>query len=337
MSRPAAVAESSPDESEPSEPAGGRVRHTLSGWKRLARIAYRDPEHVAERLTLYGAQNLGQPSLDWAQRVREAWPDVPLAVVAEDLRMQSAQVARIDGAICGTPFLIAFVPGYLAYLWQEGRMVLRTAALYGRDLCDLETSAEMLALRGVHPTVDVARAALLEVRDVPLPEKPAARRRLGTWVRSGYALLIFGGFLSAPSDQRKEAAHPSLKATIGFLIGASIWVFTWVFPVSFMIVMAWGCETHARQLGRRAMIFYGGEADSPQAAFAAAKERRDRGHKKRNILRATLLALSVAAPIVFIGYVIHAGKSTDIGWLGAIGALVAASVVLATSAIASRR
>jgi voltage-gated potassium channel len=33
----------------------GRVRHTLSGWRQLARIAYRDPEHVAERLTLYGA------------------------------------------------------------------------------------------------------------------------------------------------------------------------------------------------------------------------------------------------------------------------------------------
>jgi hypothetical protein len=46
MSRPAAVAEPSPDQSEPAEPAGGRVRHTLSGWKRLARIAYRDPEHA---------------------------------------------------------------------------------------------------------------------------------------------------------------------------------------------------------------------------------------------------------------------------------------------------
>ena len=59
-----------------------------------------------------------------------------------------------------TPFLIALVPGYLAYLREEGRMVLRTAALYGRDPRELETTAEVLALRGVHPTVDVARAAL---------------------------------------------------------------------------------------------------------------------------------------------------------------------------------
>ena len=37
---------------------------------------------------------------------------------------------------------------------------------------------------------------------------------------------------------------------------------TWVFPVTFMIAMAWGCETHARQLGRRTLLFYDGEAAS---------------------------------------------------------------------------
>ena len=109
-------------------------------------------------------------------------------------------------------------------------MVLRTAALYGRDPRELQTSAEVLVLRGVHPTVDVAREALEKVRDVPLPEKPAKRRSVRTWVHSITVLLIFGGFLSAPSDERKEAAHPWLKASIGFLFGAAIWVTTWVLP-----------------------------------------------------------------------------------------------------------
>ena len=68
----------------------------------------------------------------------------------------------------------------------------------------LETAAEMLALRGVDPTVDAARSALLAVRDTPLPEKPAARRPWRTWVRAIYVLLIYGGFLSAPSDKSKE-------------------------------------------------------------------------------------------------------------------------------------
>ena len=99
-------------------------------------------------------------------------------------------------------------------------MVLRTAALYDRDPRELETAAEMLALRGVHPTVDEARSALLPVRDTPMPEKPAARRPWRTWVRSIYVLLIYGGFLSAPSDKGKEGAHPWVKTAIGGLFGA---------------------------------------------------------------------------------------------------------------------
>ncbi|HEY6398743.1 MAG TPA: hypothetical protein VIX82_14945, partial [Solirubrobacteraceae bacterium] len=261
------AAEASSDPPEPPGSGQGRVRRALSGWRALARIAYRDPAHVAERLTLYGAQHLGQPSLDWAQRVRDTRPDVARAVIADELRTQSAQVARIDGAIAGTPFLIALAPGYLGYLWQEGRMLLRTAALYGHDPRELETSATVLALRGVHPTVEAAREALLEVRDRPLPEKPATRRPLRTWVRSGYVLLIFGGFLSAPSDARDEQAHPWLKASVGVLFGTMLWVITWVLPLTFMIAMAWGCETHTRQLGRRALIFYDGEAETAQAAI----------------------------------------------------------------------
>jgi hypothetical protein len=331
------AAETSPDGVEPPRSIRRRIGHTLSGWRQLGRIAYRDPEHVAERLTLYSAGNLGEPSLEWAHEAREARPEVPRAVIAEELRTQTAQVARIDGAVAGTPFLIALIPGYLSYLREEGRMVLRTAALYGRDPRELETSAEVLVLRGVHPTVDAARDALEKVRDVPLPEKPVKRRSVRTWVHSITVLLIFGGFLSAPSDVRDESAHPWLKASIGFLIGAGIWVTTWVLPATFMVAMAWGCETHARQLGRRALLFYDGDADSAQAAIAAAKQREDRGHGKREIVRATLLFLSIAVPIGFVAYADHVHHTTGINWLGALGALVAVSLVLAASVLVSRR
>jgi hypothetical protein len=315
----------------------GRVRRGLSGWRVLARIAYRDPEHIAERLALYGARNLGEASLEWAHGVQATRPDVPRAVIAEELRMQTAQLARIDGAVSGTPFLIALVPGYLAYLWEEGRMVLRTAALYGRDPRTLETTAEVLALRGVHPTVDAARAALEHVRDTPLPEKPDQRRPLAAWVHSVNLVLIFGGFADAPSDVRDERAHPWLKASIGLLIGVAVWLTTWFIPVTSMVAMAWGCETHARQLGRRALLFYAGDADSAHAAITAAKERQDHGHSKRTVVRAAILVLSVAIPVGFVAYADHVRQSTGINWLGALGALVAVSVVIAMSVLAKRR
>ncbi len=330
-------AEIPPDGSSPATPARGRVGRTLSGWRQLARIAYRDPEHVAERLTLYGARSLGESSLEWAQRAREARPDAPRAVIAEELRTRTAQVARIDGAVSGTPFLLALIPGYLAYLWEEGRMVLRTAALYGRDPTAPATSAELLTLRGVHPTVAAAHAALDQVREVPLPEKPVERRSLRTWVRSVYVLLIFGGFLSAPTDARDEGAHPRSKAVLGFLITAAIWVTTWVLPLTFMILMAWSCETHARQLGRRALLFYDGDAETAEAAIAAARRRQDHGHSKRQILRLTFLALSVAVPIGFVAYADHVTNSTGISWVAALGVLVAISLVLTASVLAGRR
>jgi hypothetical protein len=302
----------------------------FSGSRELARIAYRDPEHVAERLTLYVTDRQGDASRDWAQAARTARPDTPPAVIAEELRTSSAQVARIDGAIPGTPFFIALVPGYLTYLLQETRMTLRTAALYGHDPSSLQTAAEGLALRGVHPSVPSAEAALIAVRDKRMPDRPAHRRSLRTWVHSVYLMLVFGGFVSPSSAKPKGGAVDQIRAVFSLLLGIGIWLTTWVLPVTFMIVMAWGCETHTRQLGRRALVFYDGEAETVRAAIAAADKRRDQGHDKRAILRTVALFLSVAIPFAFVAYVDHVRKTVGVNSLGALGAVVALSLVIAT-------
>ena len=191
----------------------------FSGSRELWRVVYRDPEHVPERLTLYTAGRLGDPSREWAESVRSSRPDTPVAKIAEELRTQSAHVARIDGAISGTPFFIALVPGYLTYLQQEMRMTLRTAALYGRDPQDLRTSAEMLALRGVHPDVEAAEAALISVRDKGLPDRPAQRRSWRTWVHSVYLLLIFGGFMSPSVAKEDTGTRGKVRAVFGVAAG----------------------------------------------------------------------------------------------------------------------
>ncbi len=190
-----------PEPSEAPRPRS-RIGRVLAGSCELVRIVYRNPEHFAERLTLYAADRYGGASREWAQSARSSRPDTPRAVIAEQLRTHSAQVARIAGAIAGT-FFIALVPGYLTYLLPETRMTLRTAALYDR-----------------------------------------------------------------------------------------------VLPVTFMIVMAWGCETHTRQLGRRALVFYDGEDGSVRAAIAAGDERRDQGHDKRSFLRAIALSIVIATAVI---------------------------------------
>lgn len=320
------------------EPLKGRVRRVFGGSREAVRIVYRDPEHVAERLTLYAIARLADASLEWVQQVRSTRGDIPPAEIAEELRLQTAQIARIDGAISGTPFLIALVPGYLTYLYQEMRMTLRTAALYGRDPRALTTAAEMLALRGVHPDIEQAEAALVAVQATPMPDRPARRRSLRSWVGSGYRLLVFGGFLSPSSaEPPKTRLLDRARAIISLLVGAAIWVMTWVLPLTFMIMMAWGCETHARQLGRRTVVFYDGEAASVNAAIALAARRRDRGHDKRRILRAIALFLSVAIPLGFIAFVNHVRNTVGFNWLAALGGLVALSLAIATAVVSSRR
>jgi hypothetical protein len=306
----------------------------------LARLALRDPEHIPERLTLFAAGRQSEAAREWAERARAARPGSSPAALAEELRIASAKVARVDGAIAGTPFFLALVPGYVGYLQQEARMTLRIAALYGRDPGELRTAAEMLALRGVHPTPEAAEKSLIEVRETGMPEKPSERRPIRSWVRAAYMLAIFGGFVGAPNrdvEQVRRYRHPRLRTAAGLAIGGAVWAATWIFPVSFMVAMAWGCETHTRQLGRRVIALYGGEAATAQAAIEAAERRQDRGHDARTLLRTGALALSVAVPLLFIAYVDHVRQSTGVNWLGAVGALVALSLVLALALVSSRR
>ena len=317
--------------------ARGRVRRALGGSRHLARIAYRDPEHVPERLALAMAERLAEPALEWAQAALAARPELAPGVIAEELRARSAAVARIDGAIAGTPFFVALVPGYLAYLTQEATMVLRTAALYGRDPRELSATAEMLALRGVHPTPEAARGALDAVLTRPMPDRPPQRRRLRSWVQSVRMVLVFGGFLSPPAERSSAGWRARLRELLGTALGVVTFVITWVIPVTFIIAMAWECESHTRDLGRRARQFYGGEVDTTQSAIAAASSQRDRGHGTRNLIRTVTLFLSLAVPIAFVAYADHVRHTTGVNALGAAGALVALSLVVATTVAAARR
>jgi len=216
-------------------------------------------------------------------------------------------------------------------------VVLRTAALYDRDPRGHEPAAEVLALRGVHPTVDSARSALLAVADVPMREKPAARRRWRTWVRGVYELLILGGFLSAlPINARGRSCAAEDRdrsaGRAGGLGGPPR-----CSALSFMITMAWGCGSSARELGRRSLTFYDTEADSAQAAIAAAKQQREAGLTQAPDPARQLLVLPVAIPIAFIAFVVQEHQTLGITPATAVGALVALSLVIATTVIATRR
>jgi hypothetical protein len=291
---------------------------------------------VSERLTLYGVQRLAQPALEWAERTRAGRPDAEVGQLAQELRTQSAQIARIDGAISGTPFFVALVPGYMNYLWQETRMTLRLAALYGRDPRELRTSAEVLKLRGVHRTVEDAEAALIAVRDGPPPPPPEDRRSIRVWYESIRTLLVFGGFLAPPTDNR-PTRFVRARAAFGFLVGAGIWIITWVFPLTFMVMMAWGCESHTRQLFRRTVNYYSDDPDAAGPSRPSLTLLQDMDHSARHLASAFVLALTILVPLGFVAYAVHVRNTTGINLVSALGALVAVSFVLAMVVLGNRR
>jgi hypothetical protein len=298
------------------------------------RIAYRDPENIPERLVLVAVERLGEPSRAWAESVL-AQPDGPEpAILAERLRRRSARVARLDGAIAGTPFLVALVPAYIGCLWQEASMVLRTAALLGQDPRRGRAAAELLALRGVHGDVEAAERALERVRNTPLPAKPEHRRSLRTWIRSIRRVLVFGGLSEGRADNTDIGKG---KAALGLLMSSAVWILTWVFPVTFMIAMAWSCERHTRELGARALAYYAGDPADATRAVRAAVRRGDPEPPSRRLLRSLTLSVSVAVPIAFVAYADHVRKATGISWIAAVGALVAVSVVIAVTVVARSR
>lgn len=307
----------------------GHVAAARSVPRELIRIVYGDPEHLCERMTLFASHRLAEPSREWAQQVRAADPQPDLREIAGGLGARSARVARIEGAVAGTPFYVALIPGYVNYLWQEVRMTLRLAALYGRDPSTLRTAAEALWLRGVYPSLEAAEAGLLAIQAQPLPPRPTTRRPFRMWIRSVRRILVFGGFLSPPSGTPHHGLLSWLRDALGVVIGLAGWVITWIFPATFMIAMSWGCHTHARRLFHTALEYYSGEATPAKSAREVAAELRHQ--TRRQVAYGAALSVSILLPIGFLVYVTHVQSSAGLNILTAPGLLVAISVVLALS------
>lgn len=60
-------------------------------------------------------------------------------------------------------------------------------------------------------------------------------------------------------------------------------------------------------------------------------------HSKRQIIRGGLLALATPIPLAFVVYSNHERQTVGVDWVGAIGALVALSLVIAVTVAGSRQ
>jgi hypothetical protein len=325
------------DFADPSSSLWARARNSLRVPGVLVRLALYDPAHIPERLTIYSVDKQADSARSWAQRAREAEPETPVALLADVQRRRTVGTARIDGAIAGTPFFIALVPAYIAFLRQEVRFHLRVAALYGEDPADPGIAADFLVLRGVHKDTEKALAELDVVRANPLPPH-RQRTPLKSWYRAVVSILILAGFMQAPDENGPTQLTVGQKVlqVVRFVVAGAIWILTWVVPVTFMIVMSWACESDARRFGQRVMTRYADEDADITVAMARA-DRKAGGNRAVTVARGALVVLSVALPLALIASTVLAGT----GPLGvdlpkAAGALAALALVIGVSIAAIR-
>jgi hypothetical protein len=322
------------DSVEQSEHGWTRARNSLRVPGVLVRLALSDPRHVPERLTIYSVDKQADDARRWAQRARANEPETPMAVLADSQRRRTVSTARIDGAVAGTPFFIALVPAYIAFLRQEVRFHLRVAALYGHDPADPAVAADFLVLRGVHKDVEQALAELEVVRANPLPPH-RERTPLKSWYRAVVAILVLAGFMQAAKEKTQTTFGQKVLGAVRFVVAAAIWILTWVIPVTFMVVMSWACESDARRFGQRVLTRYGDE-DSTIAVAMARADRKAGGNRAVSVARGTLVVLSVALPLALVASAVLGHGPLGLDLPRAAGALAALALVIGVSIAAVR-
>ena len=314
-----------------------RARQSLRVPGALVRLLVRDPQHIPERLTIYAVDRRAEGARGWAQRVRDAEPDAPRQALVEIQRRRTVSTARIDGAIAGTPFFIALVPAYIAFLQQEVRFHLRVAALYGHDPTDPEVAADFLVLRGVHRNREQALAELAVTRATPTPPK-GNRTPLKSWYAAVVSILVLAGFMRAPEEdgRRQLTRRERVMRAVRFIVAAFIWALTWVVPITFMIVMSWACESDARRFGQRVATYYAGNGKDAAGAVATA-DRNAAGNRAVSFARGALVVASAAIPLALIASTLVKGTGPlGINVPEAFAALIALALVIGVSIAAVR-
>jgi hypothetical protein len=283
----------------------------------LLRRLRSDPDHAPEQLVLFAVDHMREQSREFGARAAET---------SAEVRDRAVAVTRLDGAVSGSPFLIALVPAYVAMLWEQARMALRIAALHGRDTSDPEIAAELLWLRGAHADIAVARAAIATAAAGP---RRKVKRGFWGWVVLGRRLLILAGFLPPPDPSKPES--PAWRRYMGLAAGGFLYAITWIFPVSFMLVMAFSSVNSTRALAARADAYYGGGT-----APAALPPSRPHVPLVTRVVRTLLVGLSVGIPLAGLAVSAHS-RPAGIHWYYVLAALLGVSLVIGLSASTARR
>ncbi|MFG1886263.1 hypothetical protein ACGFIR_00105 [Micromonospora sp. NPDC049051] len=200
-----------------TEGAGAPLVRTPERVLRLA--AARMVEHPAfapELLALAAVEVLGPRAGDWAQRLREAYPDAGADGLARLATRRFVRQAGAGGATAALAGLFAPLAELAAVLWAQANLVLHLAAAYGRDPADPDRAVDLLVLTRVHPDAESAREALTAARSVGEPDEAGWPRAVeAAWRLAAPLVAQTGGWLALRLASRLLPGAAVLAAAAG--------------------------------------------------------------------------------------------------------------------------
>jgi len=204
-------------------------RPPQSLWDRILAEPDRAPEHIA----LTAAERFGPAAAEWVRVAGGGQTPEKLAKIAY---RKHVRLARLEGGVLGVGGIVTAAPDLVAFLWIESRMVYFIAAAYGYDPRHPMRPAELLALLDLYATPEDARKAL-DGLGKHLAQA-AAERALRSGDRSGLHIRLAKYMAKRLTRHYAGRFIPLIGAPIGAMQNAAA----------------------AKQLGKRALAYYGGQA-----------------------------------------------------------------------------
>jgi hypothetical protein len=273
----------------------GGAAGELESRPRLWHALRADPRHAAELCVLHAFLLLSPHAQQWWQAQQRRRPDDPPDVAARRVLRRSVGVARRGGIVTGSSFYVGMAPAMAMIYLEQLAMVLRIAAVYGRDPSSPGRVAEILVVQGRHAGVPQAATALRSMG------RQSSERRLASDTRT-----VTEALRQLPSMVGLRLRRGSGRSPFDLVV-AGAQIASYFVPVVSIPVWAISNARATRRLGRAAIEFYRQPPSAAQVDIGALPTRPKR--RTRRTLIATVvplgLALSVLVTLALTGSYAH--------------------------------
>jgi hypothetical protein len=260
------------------------------GWRSLSK----DPGHAQELAVLNTLPLLSPRVTQWqGEQVTDDSPERVNRLARRTLRRSVGQ-ARRAGAITGSSFYVGMAPAVTMIYFEQLRMVLRIAAIYGRDPEDPARAAEILVFQRRYQTVAEADAALRSAGH------PKSRDHQPPWTRRTWIAV----------KQLPQMIGLQLRR-IKYPFDVVIWaaeVAAFFVPLMSIPVWTYATGVSTKRLGRAAIEHYQrtSTGSDPTTTIVLPKPPTTRVRRRLVAsLVAVIAALAIVAPFIPLGKVSH--------------------------------